>query len=175
TRYLQPSAAKLKAKGIDSVRSRVANLREFNSSITVDGVKNAMAAAFLEEYGGRGERIDLCAMFDEGTFQPLLEKYSSRDWVYGRSPDFDLNVERRFEWGNMELGFSVLEGRVARCQVYSDGMNGELIAGLGKCLEGTPLDGSALGEALRKTFSKEIPLEVEDTASWIETEWGRLV
>lgn len=175
TRYLQPSAAKLKAKGVDSVRSRVANLREFNSFITLDGVKNAIAAAFVEEYGGRGERIDLCAMLDDGPFQPLLEKFSGRDWIYGRSPDFDLNVERRFEWGNMELGFSVLEGRIARCQVYSDGMNGELIAGLGRSLEGTPLDGNALGEALRKPFREEIPLEVEDTASWIETEWGRLV
>ena len=175
TRYLQPSAAKLKSKGIDSVRSRVANLREFSPSITVDGVKNAIAAAFLEEYGGRGEPIDLCSMLNEGTFQPLLEKFSSRDWIYGRSPDFDLDIDHRFDWGNMELGFSVLEGRIARCQIYSDAMNGELIAGLGRCLEGVPLEGSALGEALRKPFGEEIPLEVEDTASWIETEWGRLV
>lgn len=174
-RYLQPSAAKLKAKGVDSVRSRVANLREFSSSITVDGVKNAIAAAFLEEYGGRGEPIDLYAMLDDEDFQALNEKFSSRDWIYGRSPDFDLDIDRRFEWGNIELGFSVLEGRIARCQIYSDAMNGELIAELGRSLEGMPLDGIALGEALRKPFINEIPLEVEDTASWIEREWSRLL
>ncbi len=174
-RYLQPSAAKLRAKGVDSVRSRVANLREFSAAITVDGVKNAIAAAFLEEYGGRGERIDLFAMLDDGAFQVLLQKFSSREWIYGRSPDFDLDIEHRFDWGSMELGFSVLEGRVARCQVYSDAMNGELISELGRCLEGSPFEGAALGEALRKPFREEIPLEVEDTASWIEREWGRLV
>ena len=174
-RYLQPSAAKLKAKGVDSVRSRVANLREFSSSVTVDSVKNAIAAAFLEEYGGRGEPIDLCAMLDDGHFQSLREKFSSREWIYGRSPDFDLDIDHRFDWGNMELGFSVLEGRVSRCQVYSDAMNGGLIAELGKCLEGVPLEGSALAEALRKPFGEEIPFEVEDTASWIEREWSVLV
>ncbi|GAB1399906.1 lipoate--protein ligase [Aminivibrio sp.] len=175
SRYLQPSEAKLRGKGIDSVRSRVANLREFQNSITVDGVKNAIAAAFLDEYGGRGEPIDLCDMLDDGGFQFLLNKYSSRDWIYGRSPCFDLTVERRFEWGSMELGFSILEGRIAGCQVYSDGMRGEIIAELGGYLEGIPLDGSALGVALRKPFGEEIPREVEDTASWIEKEWSRLV
>lgn len=179
TRYLQPPEAKLKAKGIDSVRSRVANLREFSSTITVDVVKNAIMAAFLEEYGGRGERIDLSAMLDDGAFKALQKKYSSRDWIYGQSPSFDLSLDRRFEWGSMELGFSIQEGRIIGCQVYSDAMNGELIAELGRYLgrylKGTPLDGVALGKVLRKPFTSEIPLEVEDIASWIEAEWSRLL
>ena len=34
-RYLNPSKAKLQAKGVDSVRSRVVNLKELNSQITI--------------------------------------------------------------------------------------------------------------------------------------------
>ena len=42
-RYLNPSKAKLPAKGVDSVRSRVVNLKELNSQITIASLKNAMA------------------------------------------------------------------------------------------------------------------------------------
>ena len=38
-RYLSPSKAKLEAKGVESVRSRVVNLRELNPALTVDMLK----------------------------------------------------------------------------------------------------------------------------------------
>ena len=38
TRYLTPSKEKMKAKGVDSVRSRVCNLRDLNQEITTQGI-----------------------------------------------------------------------------------------------------------------------------------------
>ena len=41
-KYLMPSKAKLQAKGVDSVRARVANLKEFSPELTVETMKNAL-------------------------------------------------------------------------------------------------------------------------------------
>ena len=49
-RYLSPSKAKLAAKGVDSVRSRVVNLKEFVPDLTVDNLKNALVSAFASVY-----------------------------------------------------------------------------------------------------------------------------
>ena len=49
-RYLSPSKAKLAAKGVDSVRSRVANLREFVPTLTIPQLAAALTAALAEVY-----------------------------------------------------------------------------------------------------------------------------
>ena len=49
-RYLSPSKAKLAAKGVDSVRSRVVNLREFVPDLTIDGLADALITALAEVY-----------------------------------------------------------------------------------------------------------------------------
>ena len=49
-RYLSPSKAKLAAKGVDSVRSRVVNLREFVPTLTIPQLADALIAALAEVY-----------------------------------------------------------------------------------------------------------------------------
>ena len=49
-RYLSPSKAKLAAKGVDSVRSRVVNLREFVPDLTIPQLADALIAALIEVY-----------------------------------------------------------------------------------------------------------------------------
>ena len=49
-RYLSPSKAKLAAKGVDSVRSRVVNLREFVPTLTVAQLAAALVAALADVY-----------------------------------------------------------------------------------------------------------------------------
>ena len=50
-RYLAPDDGKLKAKGIDSVRARVANLAGLNPEITIPALTGALMDAFADEYG----------------------------------------------------------------------------------------------------------------------------
>ena len=49
-RYLSPSKAKLAAKGVNSVRARVVNLREFIPDLTIDRLSDAMIAALTQVY-----------------------------------------------------------------------------------------------------------------------------
>lgn len=57
SKYLNVSREKLKSKGVDSVRSRVANLREFEESLTIDGLADALVKAFSKIYGIKAEKL----------------------------------------------------------------------------------------------------------------------
>lgn len=48
--YLSPSRAKLAAKGVESVRSRVVNLREFVPALSIERLENALIDALVEVY-----------------------------------------------------------------------------------------------------------------------------
>lgn len=174
-RYLQPPAAKLKAKGIDSVRSRVANLKEFNPSISTRSLKNAIADSFLEEYGGEGVRLNLDGQKDRESIQELYGKYSSEEWIFGRTPDFDLDTEKHFQWGNVEIGLHVSGGMIKDGQIYSDAMKGELIAGISPVFSNVPLDGKLIARNLRNMHCCPVPAEIEDIAGWLETEWDSIL
>ena len=56
-RYLNVQPDKLQSKGVRSVRSRVANLREFSQDITVEAMKQRLEAAFEKVYGGPVEKL----------------------------------------------------------------------------------------------------------------------
>ena len=56
-RYLSPSKAKLAAKGVDSVRSRVVNLREFVPTLSVRQLENALIAALAEVYAAAAHSV----------------------------------------------------------------------------------------------------------------------
>lgn len=173
-RYLQPPTAKLQAKGIDSVRSRVINLKEINSSLTIPKLKEALQTAFLAEYGGKGDELSLEELSHTLPMQKLYEKYQSTSWIYGCTPDFDVELEHRFEWGHVQVGFHVQGGNVSRSVVYSDAMDAELIANLAPCFQGIPLNGTDLAQALRRDYKGSIPQEVDDLATWLETEWAKM-
>ena len=46
-KYLNPSKAKLESKGVDSVISRVINLKELNDTIDHDSFSAALEQAFI--------------------------------------------------------------------------------------------------------------------------------
>jgi lipoate-protein ligase A len=173
-RYLQPPAAKLKAKGIDSVKSRVANLKEFNESLSIDVIKKAIFTSFLKEYGGEGSPISLKDLALKDNVQKLYKKYSSQQWIYGNSPDFDVQLEHHFDWGHVDFGFHVKEGMISHCQLYSDAMDGDLIASIAPLLHEVPLNGQALAERLRNSFPHSIPQEAHDIAFWFEHNWTNM-
>ncbi len=160
-RYLVPSPAKLAAKGIDSVRSRVANLTEFRPSLTIDELKDAVAAAFIKEYGA-------CEAINEESLdqQLLAEKtarYSSWDWNKGRSPAFDLSLSNRFSWGELTLELSLSNGRITHIHPWSDAMDEKLVLALPEVLAGCRLDMAEMADAAASLGTPE----AQDIARWL--------
>ena len=146
-RYLTPSKAKLEAKGVPSVRSRVVNLKELCPSITVNGLKQAMAAAFESVYGLKSAPRVLTDA-DERRIAKLRETYSSWAWRFGQKLPFTCRVEGRFPWGGVEIQLQVNEGVIRRAAVYSDDMDFAFPPALNEALTGCAFCRDALADRL---------------------------
>ena len=140
-RYLSPSKAKLEAKGVESVRARVVNLKELNPAITVDALKNAMKAAFGAVYGRTPEPY---GAIDEARVRALTAHYASDAWLFGQKLPFTFRCEQRFLWGGIELQLFIDRGIVEDAAAYTDDMNHETAALLCGALTGAPFSREAL-------------------------------
>lgn len=113
-KYLRVPKLKLESKGIKSVRSRVCNLKEYNPSITVDSLKEALTRAFREDYGDY-ELISVPVT----DYVDLIEKYSSYEFRIGKNPDFSVVFDNRYSFGMLSVNLDVSGNRI-RSEVYSD-------------------------------------------------------
>lgn len=147
SRYLNPSKAKLQSKGVDSVRSRVVNLKELNPDITIDALKNAMADAFSRVYGMEAQM--LCETdLDNTRISELTQRNRSWDWNYGQKLPFTFECEARFPWGGLQIQLQVENGTISTAKVYSDAMDWEIPSDLEQKLIGCRFHRQALQECL---------------------------
>lgn len=160
-RYLVPSPAKLAAKGIDSVRSRVTNLTEYRPSLTIDELKDAVAAAFVREYGEA--RIISEASLDQKLLAEKTAMYSSWEWNKGASPAFDLSLSNRFSWGELTLELSFKNGRITHLHPWSDAMDEAMVLALPDALMDCRLDGGDMADAVSALNTAE----AADMAEWL--------
>ncbi|GAA0179682.1 lipoate--protein ligase [Clostridium sediminicola] len=134
-KYLQVSNEKIKSKGIDSVKSRVTNLKNINGSITNKKVIEALKESFQIEYGEcYVDNVFIQNNKDE--IKSLYNKYSSWEWIFGETPKFDITYDKRFAWGGIEINLSLKNGKIVDNKIFSDAMNSELILNISKELEG---------------------------------------
>lgn len=147
TRYLTVSAGKIKSHGVDSVRSRVANLNEFNVNLTIDEMKTAMFEAFGEVYGVVPSEISEHDI-DRGEVEKLKKKFSSREWLFGRSLNFTWEAEKRFEWGSVQLQLVLDNGRVKDAVMFSDALDTSFIPEIPNAMIGAEFSRKSLVTAV---------------------------
>ena len=162
-RYLNPSKAKLQAKGVDSVRSRVVNLRELNSQITISSMKEAMTKAFAQVYD-KPMTVITDQDFDHDAIEALRQRNASWEWNYGQKLPFTAELEARFPWGCVQLCMQVENGMVESAKVYSDAMDWQLPNQLEALLKGVRFEKEAVCTALQAQYP--------DVAQWLDQEWN---
>lgn len=165
--YLNVSAAKMHAKGVDSVRSRVCNLSEFKSGVTVDMMRELVIDAFAAEYGEVHEYE-----FDDQALEEIdarTELMRSWEWVCGKTPEFDYTVDHRFSFGETQLHFKLKEGVVRSCRVYSDSLDTELAPALERIFTGKRFSSADMIAALRNADNGALTqAETDELAAYIE-------
>lgn len=160
-KYLAPSEEKLKAKGIESVRARVCNLADFLPELSIDAVKEAVTNAFLREYGAADALLE--ETLDQNAIARIEARHASRAWRLGESPSFDLELNNRFPWGNLELHLSFARGKITAARAYSDAMDEAFILRIPDALVNCAFESAAMAEALKALGGPE----AEDAAAWI--------
>ena len=146
-RYLSPPKAKLEAKGVSSVRSRVINLKQLQPALTCQAMKSYMQSAFAEVYGAAVETLEL-TQEDLQVIDGYAEEFSDWQWLYGPKLPFQFSCQAQFSWGNIQLQFQVEAGHIRGVKVYTDAMNSELADLLEEVLTGCPLSLAQLEKQL---------------------------
>lgn len=167
--YLQVSKEKIKAKGIESVPSRVVNLLELKPDLTIGKMKQAMEDSFKRLYGGDCEKQELNPTVLE-ELEDLYKKYSSWEWRYGQTPDFDIIFENRFSWGGIELGLKLKKGYIKEAVIYSDAMDLALIQEISSVLVGVPFKINDITSSIDRLATDSTRKEViEDLKEWLSS------
>lgn len=165
--YLMPSKAKLQSKGVDSVRSRVVNLKELCPELTIDRMKEEMLRAFQKVYGMESKALST-AELDRDYVNRLRERNASWDWNYGKSLPATFVCEDRFPWGGIQLQLQVEKGRVVASEVYSDAMEWDIGSCLQQALTGCLFRQDQLQQAV---MAAQLPDHIrQDVCRMIETQ-----
>ena len=169
--YLNPHPLKLKAKGIKSVRARVANLVEFNEDINHENLSDAIIEAFCEYYGETApvEELDEASLAKQPTLNKYYQQMADWDWRFGKTPEFTHHIETRFDWGTIDMHLDVKQAIITDVVIFSDALNVELIDLLQEALTGIKYNKGGI----KATFNElgqvhpELAEQVNDVSNWL--------
>ena len=142
-KYLRPSAAKLKSKGVESVRSRVTNLKEYLPKMSrkklITTMQDALIEAFQRNYPGELIECELPEVPQE-----LKDHYASEEWRLGVKIPFEKEIEHRFEWGEVDIQLAMKGAVIDQCRIYSDALEFRMFDELEKKLLGCKYDAATI-------------------------------
>ena len=156
-RYLTPPKAKLEAKGIQSVRSRVVNLSELAPGLTCDLLRGHMKEAFGQVYGLPVQDF-IIPPEAEAWILAVKQELGSWDWCYGQRLPFSFACEERFDWGSIRLELQVASGKIRQVQTFSDAMDWQLAETLQAALKDCTFDTDAICARFAEALGAEDPV-----------------
>ncbi len=169
--YLNPNKKKLEAKGVKSVRSRVANLTEINEELHHDALVSTLIDAFWQYHGAQSN----IQTWDEsivGQHPDLAETYNllkSWDWRFGRTLEFNHQFNTRFDWGTIDIRCLVNKGIIRDIQIFSDSLFPDFIDWLAESSVGVKYSPSAISSVMdrAKLHFPDLANCVDDLANWL--------
>ena len=160
--YLNVSEQKIKSKGVDSVKSRVCNLKDYNPGMTVNDMAEALKKAFRMYYR-EPEKFVFPLDAEEG-IDELYQRHVSWEWRLGNAMRFDYETEQRFTWGGVELQLSIKDGRIENAKIYTDALDTDLPPTIRESLLGSRFNSEEMSERLKKDSSCE---QIHDLADYL--------
>lgn len=150
-RYLSPPKAKLQAKGVSSVRSRVVNLKELSPTLTIDALREYTVQAFAEVYA-LPVRPFIMNDVQIAEVKRLEALYSSWEYLFGGPLSFTFSCEEKFDWGYIQVQLEAKGGVITAVKVYTDAMDWELAPQIETALTGCMFRLDAMKYALTQSI-----------------------
>ncbi|HHW95037.1 MAG TPA: lipoate--protein ligase [Mogibacterium sp.] len=146
SKYLQEFKPKLKIEGIESVKPRMVNLKEYLPKMKkekmISWMQDSLIRAFGREYGVEVEEIQ--EVYFPIAPKMLIEKYSSKKWLFGTQIYFEKEICHRFEWGEVQVQISMEGENISSCRVFSDALETEMFVVIEDLLTGTKYDAALI-------------------------------
>lgn len=171
--FLNPNKLKLEAKGIKSVRSRVANLVDFQPDIDNEKLCAAIAEAFCEYHGQTAEVewLDENTLRQDAKLNQYYEELSDWNWRFGTTPAFSHHLQTRFDWGMLDVHLDVNKAVITEAKIFSDALDTELIPLLEATLTDTRYQPAEIKAKLAQ-LGEQHPTQqaqINDVADWLSS------
>lgn len=112
---------KIESKGVKSVKSRVTNIRPYlTEDVDILTFKGLLLNNIFEFDGLKPEEYILSQEQREEIDKLYEEKYSTWDWNFGESPDFDYKNYKRFPFGSIDIRLRVKHGVIENAKIFGD-------------------------------------------------------
>lgn len=145
---LQVKMSKIESKGHKSVRSRVANISKFlKTPMSMADFKKQLLVG-LYEASEPFETYKLTEAEWKAVHELKAEKYDLWDWNFGRSPKFNIQRNKRFPIGEIDLRIFVEKGRISELKIFGDFFGRKPVSDLENLLQGVPYDKDEISKRL---------------------------
>jgi lipoate-protein ligase A len=146
---LNPRQVQIESKAVQSIRSRVTNIRELLvEPMTMAEFKEALLQGLFD--GRPAQRYELSSADWEKIRQIAAERYNLWEWNYGRSPRFSVRKSISVPGGQLVARIDVQRGRIERIDISGDFVSSGEATEFGQRLAGTAYAQAALAAALAK-------------------------
>ena len=147
TAVLTPPRAKIEAKGVASVRARVANLHEFLPGLDRETFRLALEHELLRQFA-LDESLPIPDNWMREAERIADERYRSWEWNFGESPDFTFERTRRFPCGTVTVHLNVHSGVIRQAMFRGDFFGSAPVDELAAMLTGCPHRADAIRAVL---------------------------
>ncbi|CCV64228.1 Lipoate protein ligase A [Alteracholeplasma palmae J233] len=112
-RAISPSDEKLISKGIESVRSRVVNLKPYLNGMTQEQLIAHLKKELTDQvYEISPEEVEM--------LQEEAKYYASEEWIYRLQPKHNKILKRRFKFGSLEALLEINKGVLEELSLKGD-------------------------------------------------------
>lgn len=147
--YLTVNKEKLRSHGVQSVPSRVVNLKSLAEDLTVGDLQGELVRAFSAVYKARPAVLDE-RMLDRRTLDALTQQFADPEWIYPAALPYTFTVAERFPWGGVTVKLLVENGVIRGAKLFTDAMEAGLFQLLEQALTGSPYLISAINGRIRQ-------------------------
>ena len=147
TEVLAAPGSKLSAAGVSSVRSRVANLKEYLPQFKDIHAFQAALQALLAGHDGEIRLTEAQIARIEAEADA---KYRTWEWIYGHSPAAAFRKTKKFACGRVEAAFSLKGGCIDGLRFSGDFLGNLPADRIADALQGCRYTREAIGAALGK-------------------------
>ncbi|BDB01549.1 lipoate--protein ligase [Clostridium botulinum] len=112
---------KILSKGIESIKSRVTNIKEHvKEDIFMEKFKEILIENIFMWNKSSFKKYNLTNDHINDIEKLMEEKYMTWQWNYGYSPEFNYRNSKRFQGGKLEVLLNIVEGHINECKIYGD-------------------------------------------------------
>ena len=112
-RAITPSDEKLVSKGIDSVRSRVTNLKPYLNGLSQEQlIKHFENTLTYQTYELSDDEVNI--------IKEMAKKYETKEWIYKKQPLYTKILKKRLPGGLFEIKLDLHEGIIKHFAIQGD-------------------------------------------------------